>query len=200
MDAFTLQITLVLLARVTLGLIFLRSAWAKCADLRGFQRGVVDYHLLPAWAVAPLAWALPLVEFALALALLVGVALPFAAAGAACLLLAFSVAIVINLRRGRAIACNCHGSAQQTPISWGLVARNALLLALGLVLMAAVPFNASFAALAATWRAELAVVLSWDALPLALVLGCAGACSLLLATVIDVRHAVRQVAETGRSN
>ena len=167
--------------------------------MRGFRHGLAEYHLLPAWAVAPLAWALPLLEAVLAAALLVGVALPVAAAGAAGLLLTFSVAIVINLWRGRAIACNCHGSAQPTPISWGLVVRNTLLLALALLLVGAAPFSWSLPLLAASWRVEVALLGSWALVPFALIVGGSCITAALLTTTIDVWQTVRQATTTERS-
>ena len=184
---------------LTLGLFFLRSAWGKLADVRGFRHGLADYHLLPAWAVAPLAWALPLLEAVLAAALLVGVALPVAAAGAAGLLLTFSVAIVINLRRGRAIACNCHGSAQPTPISWGLVVRNALLLVLALLLVGAAPHTVSLASLAARWQAEWALVASWNSVPLAVLGSTGGLAAAILTTTLDLHTAVQQAVHPERN-
>lgn len=42
----------------------------------------------------------------------------------------FSAVVAINLRRGRRFTCHCHGLLGSQLISWGLVARNGLLLML----------------------------------------------------------------------
>jgi hypothetical protein len=53
----------------------------------------------------------------------------WAALGAVALLVLYSVAIAINLVRGRReIDCGCFGPAARVPLSGGLVARNALLI------------------------------------------------------------------------
>jgi hypothetical protein len=148
--------------------------------------------LLPPVAIAPVAWLLPLLELAVAAALLAGWMLPAAGSIAALLLLTFIAAIVINLRRGRRIACNCHGSSQQTPLSWGLVAHDALLLLPALFLASFAPFYYSMSAIAESWRLEIRLLVSPAALPLAAVICCFLVCSRLLATAIDVRGSVRQ--------
>lgn len=188
-----LVLALVFVARTMLGVLFLRSAWGKFADVPGFARGLAAYQLLPAWAIAPLAWLLPLTELALAAAFLIGWLLPLAAALAGLLLAGFTAALVVNLRRGRVIACNCHGSSQHTPISWGLVARNTLLVGLALLLVTLAPAHALPAAVVGQWQHEAALLLSWAALPMLMLVGCFITCSLLLATLIDTRHAVQQV-------
>lgn len=120
---------LVLTSRGVLGLLFLTSSLGKLRDVRGFAAGLRAYRILPASIVPVVALLLPLLELGLALALLLGLALPFAGLLSAGLLLVFSAAVVVNLRRGRPIACTCHGLAGSQHISWGLVARNCLLLA-----------------------------------------------------------------------
>jgi len=116
-------------ARLALGLLFLSSALAKLHNLSDFAAGLRAYQLVPAAALPPLALLLPLLELLLALALLLGVGLPLAGAASAGLLLLFSAAVGLNLLRGRRIDCHCHGLAGSQLISWGLVARNLVLLA-----------------------------------------------------------------------
>ena len=104
------------------------AAWGKLRHRAEFRTGLAVYHLLPIGAVAPVAAGLPLVELLLGVGLITGVGLPVASYGSAALLLAFSAAVIINLRRGREIACACTGVADEQPISWGLVVRNGLLI------------------------------------------------------------------------
>lgn len=188
-------LALLFVSRLILGVVFPRSAWGKLGDIGGFARGLAAYQLLPSWAIVPLAWLLPFVELLLALGFLLGLVLPLAGSVAALLLVVFIAAIVINLRRGRVITCNCHGSAQQTPISWGLVARNTLLFALAVLLVVCAPISFTSADMVGVWQAERAIVLSPAVVPAAMVL--CGICIYLalLPTVIDTRHTVRRVVQ-----
>jgi hypothetical protein len=159
---------LILSFRLTLGLLLLTSAFGKLGDLRGFTAGLADYRLLPAWAVRPVALALPALELVLALALLAGLALPMAGAGTALLFAGFSGAVALNLRRGRRIACHCHGLAGSRTISWGLVARNGWLLGLALA-VAAVPSAAVWPSLGWLEGVLVALLVGWALLIMALV-------------------------------
>jgi hypothetical protein len=115
-----------------LSVIFLAGAWQKLRDHELFQAAVENYQLVPeAWA-SSIAMGIPVLELAVGVLLLtpirtIGVLL------AGSLLLVVTSAVAINLLRGRAdIDCGCGGLSahvgEQT-LSWGLVARNVLLLA-----------------------------------------------------------------------
>ncbi len=114
------------------GLVFLAAAFGHWRH-RAVMAGVVgNYRLLPAWAVAPVAMLLPLVELALGIALLLAPVLRVLALGAglaaAGLLLVFALAMAVNLRRGRGfIDCGCGDPDTRQPLSWWLVGRNVLL-------------------------------------------------------------------------
>ncbi|HEU4326072.1 MAG TPA: MauE/DoxX family redox-associated membrane protein [Roseiflexaceae bacterium] len=121
---------LALAARLTLCAIFVPSAIGKLRDMRGFVGGVLDYRVLPVPLARAFAWALPLIELALVFALLLGVAPALTGVATALLLTAFIAAVGLNLRRGRAVRCSCAGAGADRVISWGLVARNVLLVVL----------------------------------------------------------------------
>lgn len=107
-----------------LGLLFVLAGLAKLADARDFRRAVGKYGILPERWLAPFAAIVPWLEVLLGL----GVTLSsLAAAPLALLLLAFAMAMAVNLARGRIVSCGCSGPTKSTPISWRLVARNALL-------------------------------------------------------------------------
>jgi uncharacterized membrane protein YphA (DoxX/SURF4 family) len=159
---------LVLSVRLTLSLLLLTSAVGKLRDLRGFIAGIADYRLLPAWAVRPIALALPLLELLLGLALLMGLIVPLAGAATALLFVGFSGAVVINLRRGRRIACHCHGLVGSRPIGWGLVARNGWLLVLAM-LVALLPTVATWPTVHWLEGVLVALLVMWALLVLALV-------------------------------
>jgi len=103
-------------------------------------------------------YVLPWVELLLALTLLAGVALPVAGSLAIGLLVCFSIAVIVNLRRGRVIACHCHGPAAIQTISWGAVARNCLLMLAAGSLAALAPHPRTLQHWLELWRADLALV------------------------------------------
>lgn len=111
--------------RTAAALLFLESALGKIGDWRAFEGVVANYRLVPGWAEAPIAWALPPVEGAVAILLLTGLLAPWGALAAAGLLTVFAIAMGINVLRGRAaIDCGCGRAGLRQPLSWGRVARN----------------------------------------------------------------------------
>jgi Methylamine utilisation protein MauE len=120
--------------RVLVALIFLTAALGKVRHRLAFQGVVANYRLLPDVAVSAFAQLVPLVETAVAAALLVAPS-PWPEVSGGALLILFAAAMAINIRRGRRhIDCGCFQSALKQTLSWTLVARNA-----GLALLLAVP-------------------------------------------------------------
>ena len=119
-------------------LLWLLAAWHKVSAGERFVATLGEYRLLPAVLTRPVARLLPLVEAALGLGWLSGLAPGWVASLTAALLGAYAVAIAINLGRGRVhIGCGCGigtATGDDPSLSWWLVARN---LALGAVAMAA---------------------------------------------------------------
>jgi hypothetical protein len=111
-----------LTVRFVLAFILLLAAVPKAADGRRFRRSVADYRLLPSRLEGPAARAIPWIEVASSVALISGVALAPVAAIDGLLFLAFSIAVSLNLRRGRSIDCGCFGAAERRAIGWDLVA------------------------------------------------------------------------------
>jgi hypothetical protein len=118
--------------------LLLLAARHKFASLRAFQAVLRDYRLLPNALVAPAAWTIPLAELLIAVAWVAtwsgGVSAAAAATATAALLAGDTLAIAVNLLRGRRyVSCGCGltgGEAEY--LSWGLVLRNVMLLALAL--------------------------------------------------------------------
>lgn len=128
----------VVLARLVLAVVFVVSAIAKLRDRPGTREAVQQFGV-PAPLVGIVAAGLPLAELVCA-ALLVS-ADPGATVGAVAaltLLAAFTVAVVVNVVRGRRFDCHCFGQVGGGSIGWGTVVRNGALLALaGLSLVGA---------------------------------------------------------------
>jgi hypothetical protein len=117
-----------LAGRVCVGLAFGLAAFDKMLHWRILEGVIRSYRLLPETLVRPTAYALPPVELAISLALLVGVMLFPAIASAMALLLVFALAMAINIRRGRNyIDCGCHQSFLRQVVRPALVVRNLVL-------------------------------------------------------------------------
>ncbi|MGL6243556.1 MauE/DoxX family redox-associated membrane protein [Pseudomonas sp.] len=102
-----------------------------------FAKQLADYQLLPDALVRPVARVIPVVELAIAFALLVPVSRYWAALAAASLIALYAAAIGINLWRGRRdIDCGCAGPDQAQPLRPVLLLRNSVLV--GLALLASV--------------------------------------------------------------
>ncbi len=117
----------------SLALLLVSAAIHKLSDWNGFRDVLASYRLVAAPLTTSAAALLLVVECMLAAALVLRA--PAAGAGAAALLTAYAGAMAANLLRDRRLAdCGCGGRRQ--PLSWGLVARNLLLAAVALVLLA----------------------------------------------------------------
>ncbi|MGK9165133.1 hypothetical protein KXR53_02490 [Inquilinus limosus] len=120
-----LQLTSALL----LALVFGAAAASKLRHLETFEGVVQNYQILPHRLARPVAYALPVVEAALTVAVLVPATRAEAAMAALLMLAAFAAAVAVNVRRGRtAIDCGCFSDTLRQPISWWIVLRNLVLM------------------------------------------------------------------------
>ncbi len=121
--------------RLALAALFASAALHKLRDLASFEAALADYQLLPTAARRASAWLLVASEIAAVAALLAGSAL--GAGLAAALLAVYAGAVAANLARGRRhIDCGCAGPALRQSLSGWLVARNLVLCATSLGLLA----------------------------------------------------------------
>lgn len=131
---FSLFSHILLAFQLSLGMVFLLSAWSKTRSPLAFAQNVAEYKLAPAKTALGLALILIFLEAFLAIAFLTGwlvnVALPLAIT----MLILFFIAVGINLRRGRQINCGCFGDSLEQ-ISLRTLARLLLLLTTTLVLL-----------------------------------------------------------------
>ena len=126
---------IVLIACGVLIAVFVRALWHKLSDFSIFKALFADYEILPAHLVAPVGLVLVLAEAAIVTGLVIPATRQAAALAAIILLAVYGLAIAVNLRRGRfAIDCGCGGSGQG--LSWFLVARNAVLIAIAVLAFA----------------------------------------------------------------
>ena len=113
--------------------VFGAAAIAKLRALDAFVGVVHNYRLVPEPLERPLAYALPIVELAIAAGVLLPAGRAPAALAAAVMLVLFAGAMAINLMRGRRdIDCGCFATVLRQRLSWPLVARNLLLAAVAL--------------------------------------------------------------------
>ena len=113
-----------LLLRLIVGGLLLLAGVTKLVDRDGFRDAVAEYKILPAALERPFALAVPLLETALGILLLLGLGTPFAAALATPLFLSFGLAIGLNLARGRDFNCHCFGAVQSEQIGWPALVRS----------------------------------------------------------------------------
>jgi uncharacterized membrane protein YphA (DoxX/SURF4 family) len=112
----TAQPWLSTLARVFLAGVFIWAGWPKFLDTEGTVRSVRAFQLLPEVAVRPFAYGLPLLELALALVLLLGLATRIAALITAAMMVMFIFGIVMAWARGLSIECGCFGNTGATVV------------------------------------------------------------------------------------
>lgn len=134
-SSLEVAVSVLLVARLCLAFFFFPAAVGKLINIHSFRQGIADYRILPKQLMSIIGFFLPWCELLLALALLVGIALPITGVITVMLLICFTAVVVINLRRGRWIACNCYSISGTKTISWAIVVRNTLLLAVALVVI-----------------------------------------------------------------
>jgi uncharacterized membrane protein YphA (DoxX/SURF4 family) len=101
------------LVRLGLAAVWLVAGGAKVGDLAGSGRAVNAYDVMPYDLAKVIGAALPFVEVALGVLLLVGLATRLAAGFSAALLVVFVAGITQAWARGLQIDCGCFGSGGQ---------------------------------------------------------------------------------------
>jgi peroxiredoxin/uncharacterized membrane protein YphA (DoxX/SURF4 family) len=123
-----------LIARLLLAAVFLVAGFAKLADLRG-SRAAMSGFGVPERLAGPFGLVLPLVEIAVAVALVPVASVRWGALGALILLGAFVAAIGYNMKRGRTPDCHCFGQLHSAPAGRSTLIRNAVLAAVAAVVL-----------------------------------------------------------------
>lgn len=125
---------LVLAAQLSLGIIFLLSAIPKIRQPIAFAHNVIAYDVLPIRVAHAFALIMIPLEALLAISFLTGWLLDSALPIATIILIAFAIAVGINLRRNRKVPCGCFGDASEQ-ISPRTLVRLLLLLVTTLLLL-----------------------------------------------------------------
>jgi len=101
------------LGRLGLAAVWLVSGAIKVSDLNQTYTAVQAYDLLPAELVSVVAGAVPFLELALGVLLLVGLGTRLSAVVSAVVLVAFIGAVAQSWARGLTIDCGCFGGGGQ---------------------------------------------------------------------------------------
>jgi hypothetical protein len=119
--------------RFTVIVMFVLSVSGKVKNIDAFQKSIEDFQLLPlAWSKV-VAWAFLCMEaITILLTVIGGSALLVGFLLSACLLVVFSAALTLVLRRRVRISCNCFGWTERRISPYDVV-RNALFILCSLV-------------------------------------------------------------------
>ncbi|CAM3876829.1 MauE/DoxX family redox-associated membrane protein [Smaragdicoccus niigatensis] len=118
--------TATMFARLLLAVVFAVAGSAKLVNPEAVATAVREFGV-PRVLVRPVARALPVIELALAISLVVAATALWAGIASIVLLALFTSAMAISLARGRRPDCRCFGQVQSSPIGARSVIRNVFL-------------------------------------------------------------------------
>ncbi len=119
----------ILAFRLVLGLTFLVSSFGKLVDIEHYSVAMVyNFDILPGPLAIGFGWALPFIELACGIGLLLGVLTRLSALGISLLSVSFFITKVILLSRGTDVECGCFGAIGSTMASWSIYLDPAILL------------------------------------------------------------------------
>jgi uncharacterized membrane protein YphA (DoxX/SURF4 family) len=130
---------LVLVLRVVIGGIFVVAGASKVGHAALFAAQIAGFRILPEAVIAPLAVMLPFLEILLGGYLIVGLFTRVTAWVAVVLLAVFDLAIASAVVRGMTVSCSCFGPNDATVTTWSEVARDAIFVALALIVALRAP-------------------------------------------------------------
>lgn len=130
--------------QIALGAIFVAASLPKIVDPPAFAQMIYNYRLMPGWSLNALALVMPWLEMLAGLALIFGIWRRSAASIIGAMLVAFIIAIGINLARGHAVNCGCFdiSGAAKSPedlfseMRWVIIRDVGMLLMVGQILFA----------------------------------------------------------------
>jgi uncharacterized membrane protein YphA (DoxX/SURF4 family) len=120
MRSLAIDPALQLALRLALGAVLLQAAAHKLRDVAAFASAIAAYRLLPERRSRAAAAAFAVAELAIGCALLLPAAGPLPSVAAGALIAVYSLAVAVNLARGRReIDCGCAGPAARQPLRGG---------------------------------------------------------------------------------
>ena len=125
-----------LAASLLIAVVFAVAGIAKLGDQAGTRTAVREFGV-PASLGNLFALVLPMAELAVAVLLVNSSTRVIGALGAIALLAIFSVAIAIQVARGRAPKCLCFGQRHSEPVGWKTLARNGVFAVLAVTALTA---------------------------------------------------------------
>jgi|GEM_PF-1285935 len=126
---------LLLLFRIFLGAIFLIAGLAKFLDLSGFAFTLGKLNIVPIYLISPISYFIPTIEILLGLALIIGIFIRYATISIFCLLIIFSIVILIQIFNKNVIDCNCFGPFFSSRFNIYAFFRNLVLAFLALIVL-----------------------------------------------------------------
>jgi len=119
--------------KIALGFIFVIASLGKIIDPAGFARDVYSYFILPSALVGLFAAVVPWIEFTAGLLLMLDIFPKSSALIILGLLVAFIIAIYIDVHRGIEISCGCFDFLfPKETIGWNTIWRDIIMFAMGL--------------------------------------------------------------------
>src|SRR5579863_3622315 len=115
-----------LTSRLLLASVFLLAGASKLVDPLGFRKALRGFGL-PRALARPMVVVLPVLELAVAVALVPARLAWYGARGALALLAAFMIAVGVAMLRGRKPDCHCFGQLHSAPVGWPTLVRNCVL-------------------------------------------------------------------------
>ncbi|SHH30940.1 Protein-disulfide isomerase [Jatrophihabitans endophyticus] len=100
--------------RLFLGVVWIWASWSKLHSPRTFVQAVRAYDATPEWLAKAIGYGLPVLEFCLGLALILGLVVRVAAVVSAVLFFVFLVGLVQAAARGISLDCGCFGGGGTT--------------------------------------------------------------------------------------
>lgn len=160
-----------LIARLVLAAAFAVAGAAKLADLAGSRRSLEEFGI-PRPLAVPLGTLLPIIEIAVAAALVPLASAWWGALAALALLVVFTGGVAITLLGGRRPDCHCFGQLYSAPIGWGTLVRNGVMTAVAAFVVAQGDAGASITALPTSAASAGSTLWLSAALAVALVILC----------------------------
>ena len=120
---------MILVFRWVLAATFLVSSFGKFVDIRHYSVALVyNLDILPGPLAIAFGWALPFIELACGISLLLGVLTRLSALGTVLMSISFLITKIILLSRGMDVNCGCFGAIGSTMASWSIYLDPILLL------------------------------------------------------------------------